>query len=418
MAGRLPADYEYHVSSLQKPCLMPLVFAHEMPEIHPPGTLKTLGGTAGHKILELSMLDTLDLTAERRLELGLPPKRGRIMTDDCAALEQVWFDRLLEANKEDGNTFDEERLVAFAEENATDFCTQIINWWAWWAENGGEVVLVESLYNLELAGVSKDTKPYKVAGKIDLVFRHKDIGLVLADWKFGRMKKQNVRDQFVLSMDYQLATYSLAMFMGTCSAPDGSIITPGRPDMALLFLMDDLSPYKVKSQIKIPNYMTDAKAAWLEECRQAAMGGVADTTRELHEAWQAKQQDADAYPNNKTKQASAVTALKRLEEHKANPKLYHPAGSLRGPCAHWTEFSDAALDTHRQEMVARMGTTRMGGIVRVRSEGCSFCFWKQACLQGREQKPMDKIDWDAEIQAAKYSLDAIEENGHGEGSEG
>lgn len=388
---RLPPDFRYHASDLKKPCNMPMLFRARYPEIHPPGTLKTLGGTAGHTVMELWLLKKPILGRDGNL-IDLGPD---------ADLQQAWFAALCEAADADTakskKVWPDEVLENYAAESATDYAAQIRGFMQWWTAGGFELVFVEANYELEIEGGSKETAPYLVEGRIDLCFRTQTGQLVLADWKFGKLEKQHNQDQVSLDMHYQLATYALGMQQGKVTAldPHGNTITLTglTVDYAGLILMDDFKPYEKKTTISFPTYATDARREWLEERRVAALERAGETEQELREMVATREADAAAFPNNKQKQQAAETGRRKLAEHIANPVLYHEVGQARGPGFHWTRFSPAVLEAHRLEVRGRAASTRMGiGLYRVRTGGCTFCFWKNVCLKDWRGEAIDVND--------------------------
>lgn len=375
---RLPADFRYHASDLKKPCNMPMLFQARYPDLHPPGTLKTIGGTAGHAVMEEWLLKggNTELTEE--------------------TVQDLWVAQLYIAADKDalkcGQHLGDERLQNYAAENAIDYANQVLGFMRWWVQGKWRLIATECEYQLTIQGASKDTAPYLVEGRIDLIAWSPALGTGLLDWKFGKMEKQKTADQGVLDMHFQLATYNLGILQGEVKTADGTVISTV-PDFAGLILMDDFLPYEKKTTISFPAYCTDAKRAWLEERRQVALGKAKETEAELEETLKSRECEALAYPNNKSKQASWETAKRRLEEHRVSPVLYHYPGDLRGPGLHWTVFTPETVEAHRLEMRNRMASTRMGtGLYRVRTEGCAFCFWRNVCLKDWRGEEIDVND--------------------------
>lgn len=399
---RLPPDFKYHASSLKKPCNMPMLFSARYPEIHPPGTLKTLGGTAGHTIMELWLLDKGIVAAD-----GTPLEIGPD-TD----LEMPWFAALCDAAGKDtaksGREWPDPKLEDYAAETAGDYANQIRGFMQWWIAGRFELIFVEANYDLQVEGGSKDTAPYQMEGRIDLCFR--DVrgvlsfpgAVILADWKFGKIEKMQNQDQWVLDMHFQLSTYSLGMWKGKVAAmgPDGQTIhlTDMAPDLAGLILMDDFKPYEKRTSISYPSYSTESRRLWLEERSNLARGRAKETELELRTLVADREAVATQYPNNKQKVEAAETARRKLASHLEAPVLYHEPGWMRGPGFHGAHFTPTTLENHRLAMRGRMASTRMGvGLYRVITDSCTFCFWKNVCLKdwhGEEIDVNDKSLWD------------------------
>lgn len=376
---RLPADFRYHASDLKKPCNMPMLFRARYPDLHPPGTLKTIGGTAGHKVMEQWLLagGSTELTDETVQDLWVA---------------QLYIAADADAEKS-GRRLADDALQNYAAESAIDYGNQILGFMRWWIAGKWTLIAVECEYELVIQGGSKDTAPYLVEGRIDLIAKSPTMGIGLKDWKFGKMEKQRTADQGVLDMHYQLATYNLGILQGVVRRHDGTVLEGVVPDFVGLILMDDFLPYEKKTTISFPAYCTDAKRDWLEERRQVALGRAKETEAELEEVLKSRECEALAYPNNKAKQASWETAKRKLEEHRVSPVLYHYPGDLRGPGLHFTAFSDVTVEAHRLEMRGRMASTRMGnGLYRVRTEGCAFCFWRNVCLKDWKGEEIDAND--------------------------
>lgn len=395
---RLPPDFKYHASSLKKPCNMPMLFSARYPEIHPPGTLKTLGGTAGHTIMELWLLGKGIEAADGSGLLEIWPDKD---------LELPWFAALCEAARRDteksGKEWPDQKLEDYAAETAGDYANQIRGFMEWWMTGGFELVFAEANYDLQIEGGSKETAPYQAEGRIDLCFRDvKGIiafpgAVVLADWKFGKLEKMQNQDQWVLDMHYQLATYALGMWQGKVNAigPDGVAmgLTDFPPDVVGLILMDDFKPYEKRTSISYPSYATNDRRRWLEERSDLARGRAKETELELRTLVSEREAVAAQYPNNKQKVEAAETARRKLATHLEAPVLYHEPGWVRGPGFHGTQFTPQTLEAHRLEMRGRMASTRMGvGLYRVRTDGCTFCFWKNVCLKDWKQQEIDPND--------------------------
>lgn len=380
---RLPPDHEYHASGLKQMCDMPQLLQVRYPDFKPHGTLKTLGGTAGHKVMEDWLLRKFNSMDQREVE-------------------DYWFTQLEIAAQEDGDKsgfyFPTDELHLFAAEQAEKHALQIRGFQQWWIDQQvRELLFVEGEYELLIPGSSDKVAPYRLVGRIDLCYIDRDGKTVIADWKFGKLEKQNTSDQWVLDMHYQLSTYVVGAWLGTTKA-QGKTFTDIQPDYCGLILMDDFLPYVKRTTISTPTYMTNAKARWIEECKARAAASVKDIIADLEADLRAKRQDAKAYPNNKTKQKSAEVAHRRLQEAHDNPPLYHEVGDLRGPGFHETTFSGAALEAHYNELRARMASTRMAnGIVRRRSKDCAFCFWRKACLKDWNGQPVSADDIMAEM---------------------
>ena len=358
-------------------CDMPQLLQVRYPEVKPRGTLKTIGGTAGHAVMERWLL--------KKYKFSDP-------TDVVEAWENEFMIAASEDGEKSGNPFPQDELDVYAQSEGGDYADQVMG-----LDQKAELVFVEGEYVLDIPGSSDKVHPYRLVGRIDLCYRDRNGQLVIADWKFGKLEKQNTSDQWVLDMHYQLATYTVGAWLGTVTA-QGKEFTGIQPDYCGLIFMDDFKPYVKRTTISTPNYATNARLAWVEDCKYRAKEQLPALIDDLTADLRAKKADADAYPNNKTKQKSLATARDRLQRAHDNPPLYHEVGDLRGPGFHGTVFTEHALQAHYNELRARMGSMRMrNGIVRRRSKDCAFCFWRNVCLKDWNGEEVTREDVMAEM---------------------
>lgn len=330
--NRLPSTHVYHATELSKPCLRPSMYAETYGEgVRQPGTLKTFGGSVGHKVLadihqgdgafglsSKAYADLFEAVATRDLPALCDPDGGFTLD----GVRSTWLDE------------EPSDVKRWAVDEAPEYGDQIANWCRWWRHNVGEptagVLGVELPYTME---IESSGDPYKVEGMIDLVFRHPDTGTsFVLDWKFGTGKRGGL-GQIQLELDYQLWTYALALRDGEIG-PWAENGLPGlEVDRAGFLFMEDLSVYKRRQAITCPKFPTDSRREW-------------------------------------------------VDMHLAKGMTHFEAGDLKGPVLHDCAVRAGTLDLHRDEMKARMAATRTGGaLVRVRGEHCGWCFWRDECLK-------------------------------------
>lgn len=329
MITRLPASHVFHATSLQKPCLRPLLYRAAYPEsAPPPGSLNAMMGTLGHAILADLHRGVVDSGSsavefsrmfEDRVDAVLPdlldPDIGTDFGDGSG--RKTW---LLE---------DPAEIRTHIETEGPGQGQILLNYVRWWRQNVDPdltkgILAVEVPYHLEIPSKGES---YLVEGMVDLVFSPKPDVVILGDWKFGSMVRSQL-SQGMLDMDFQLATYSLAMLRGALTNVPARV-----PTQSALFLMEDLLPYERKTALSVPRFPTDARANWITY-------------------WSGQ------------------------------GKTHWLPGDLRGPLFHPTTFTEDALLQQEREMKARMAATRTGGaLVRVRGEHCLFCNSRQLCLE-------------------------------------
>jgi len=338
--ARLPESHRYHASSMKGACLRPLYFRMAYPEaFDPPSSLNALGGTIGHYLMSCMHEGKEEWCASSkyysdRIKQICRENQDALFEPSGGNGEATGGGMRLDATGR-GTWLDCERaeLNAWLEKEADGYGEQLLQYGRWWSVNVDPdptkyIVGTEVDYTMTIG--SKGA-PYVVEGFIDLIVQHPIAGLMLLDWKFGTMLRSGL-SEFTLGMDYQLCTYALGMRDGTLRIGGETIEKIGKPDLMAFGLMEDLLPYQKRTTISLGKYPTRARSRWVESL---------------------------------------------LAEGKS---VYMP-GDLRGPFIHEFAVTDAMLDQHRDEMRARMAATRTGGaLVRVRGDHCSWCFWKEICL--------------------------------------
>lgn len=329
MSVRLAPDFEYHATSLRAHCLRPMYFKQEHPELEAPGSLKALRGTIGHAITSGIHGGSIKFGASDReyadIFLQIVNENVYDLCDESKGCDIDGSGRTTFLLEDPADV----RKWATSEMDSVGLILQ--QYCRWWRINmrmspTEGVLAIEAPYRMELGGEGK-AKPYIVTGMIDLLYEHDDLGKCLLDWKWGEYQRSH-ESQTTLDMDYQLCTYALACREAVIEGVENFV-----PDTVGWLFMGDLEPYTRKTPISHGSYPTNARRMWIDQLLKSG-------------------------------------------------RVAHAPGDLRGPVLHDTHYTNSMLDQHKYEMIQRMAATRMGGaLVRVRGENCSWCFWRDACLE-------------------------------------
>ena len=192
--------------------------------------------------------------------------------------------------------------------------------------------------------------PYWLTGTIDVVFRDRGGRLVLADWKTGKRKI----DQVTRRHSYQMSIYAHALSEGV------------------------IFPSTMREEVEVELAKGEAAFDAFVDIRGLRVAAFPDDIFLVY------LEDYVPYTQRRTKSAGVMCSTVELAQHfgvEVGQKAPYEIGDLRGPA--WYRCERTPLDVARLKtsLTNIIGTVRLGRFVEhIGEKTCTKCAFKDVCL--------------------------------------